>query len=249
MDVNATERLRKIISDKVWQRYDNFFIPDQTMEYSLLSFMAKMNSEQQNLFFSILEDYLIITEYRDDARDILSQLLEVVPQQSNIIVCALFAYEIKNVSQQSNKGNIQVYDSPFSQKFQGAQGYKVIVDDFIGSGDQFLGIADDLRKQGLSSHFDAVASIVIQNEGKSRIEVAGYNVICAHVRGKCLADSAIENAYELNDSVEKQIGVFPSMKRGYNQSEAAVTLRRTPNNTLPAFWLKGSSNWPAPFPR
>lgn len=39
------------------------------------------------------------------------------------------------------------------------------------------------------------------------------------------------------------------MELGYAESEALVTMIKTPNNTFPFYWYEKNSNSYAPFPR
>lgn len=59
-------------------------------------------------------------------------------------------------------------------------------------------------------------------------------------------------ALRIYDQIESHLSVAEEYKRGYEQSEALITLKRTPDNTLPIFWSrkdKDGTKWPAPFPR
>jgi hypothetical protein len=56
--------------------------------------------------------------------------------------------------------------------------------------------------------------------------------------------------YQNYDAVEAILKCTEQYRRGFLGSEALVSLKRTPNNTLSIFWYEGKEkNWPAPFPR
>lgn len=133
----------------------------------------------------------------------------------------------------------------------------LFVDDFIGTGDTAISTLDDYLLN-YSAHDDEVIilTLVAQESGLKAIKDYGIAVYNAISINRGISDSAYiankEKALELIDNIEKRLKVNALFKRGYKQSEALVSLVRTPNNTFPLFWLKtkvGSQYWPAPFYR
>ena len=100
-----------------------------------------------------------------------------------------------------------------------------------------------------------LAYCVSSNAPKERLEAAGYVVLELELRGKGLERLAKrrrvpENTiYEEYDKLERKTKCSADYKRGRDQTEALVTMKATPNNTLPIFWWEGKIKWRAPFPR
>ncbi len=51
------------------------------------------------------------------------------------------------------------------------------------------------------------------------------------------------------EEIEDKMSVKRNYRLGYGQSEALVTMCRTPNNTFPVFWEEKGNMKLAPFPR
>ncbi|MCB0337828.1 MAG: hypothetical protein KDD62_16035, partial [Bdellovibrionales bacterium] len=68
----------------------------------------------------------------------------------------------------------------------------------------------------------------------------------------CFAESELDSALEVMDSIGRLMGVQKDQRLGYGGAEALVALDRTPNNTFPLYWMQKRNRqgqWPAPFPR
>ena len=54
---------------------------------------------------------------------------------------------------------------------------------------------------------------------------------------------------ELLTQIENTLGVEEEFRLGFGGSANLITLIRTPNNSLPLFWLDKGRSHTAPFPR
>lgn len=133
----------------------------------------------------------------------------------------------------------------------------LFLDDFIGSGGTAVTTIARF-KQEVEKPTDRVfvAALVAQQQGLSALDVLGVDVGVAIKRQKGITESTrIQDgmrALELMDAIETRLDIGPDYRRGYRESEALVTMIRTPNNTFPVFWTSRSSDgseWPAPFRR
>ena len=62
-------------------------------------------------------------------------------------------------------------------------------------------------------------------------------------------DEEAEHRLKLMEEIEDKMSVKRNYRLGYGQSEALVTMCRTPNNTFPVFWEEKGNMKLAPFPR
>ena len=83
----------------------------------------------------------------------------------------------------------------------------------------------------------------------------GIEVIALHVRPKALEYLSQKIERDIGEirreylEIEYLTGCPDQLKFGHNQVEASVTMKKTPDNTLPIFWHERDHSWYAPFPR
>ncbi|MFZ6723416.1 phosphoribosyltransferase-like protein [Undibacterium sp. Ji49W] len=133
----------------------------------------------------------------------------------------------------------------------------ILLDDFIGSGDTAKNSAwkvmDFLRKNDKLLVVSLVAMRhAIQYLAKYRIDVISADVVTKGIEENLDLHNKAES-YAIVDSIAADLDVGPDYVRGYKESEALVTMIRTPDNTFPMYWCTkkkvGKLDWPAPFPR
>lgn len=267
MDAKEFERLSSVVSSKHWDVYDKVRPDGKTMLDVLVEFISPMEPLERQIVSDLLENYLVIRDYSH----IIIDLLKEISERSNgraIAISAVKDYTATKVKSGAAltfemNSNTHYFDGikftfcedPASERFQDFDGFKVLVDDFIGTGNQFLDMSKYLEKNGFKKEVDLVAAIAIQQEGKLNLEKNGFNVFSVHERPKSIQNlidrsgRSAEEVYKIYDGIELRFDCPHNYKRGYGQSEAAVSLKKTPNNTLPIFWFQGKKKWPAPFPR
>lgn len=161
------------------------------------------------------------------------------PYKKNKICDHIFASDIKNKSKSSTSFT------------------SIFVDDFVGTGNTVEEFLDDYELNHKSPHEKIVFAVIcIMQKGLDYIRSRGYEVYYDKLIQKgiddCEAISDKDAAKQLMESLEAKLNVLKGYELGYLGSQALVTMIRTPNNTLPIFWLtkrRGSGEWPAPFPR
>lgn len=149
------------------------------------------------------------------------------------------------------------YTSLRHRKRKGAPATVIFVDDFIGSGRS----AQKVLHTSYRSHYIrgdklVVCCLVAQREGIRRVRRMSVPVVYAdsHLRAIREAPRAAQPAhYELVQRIANRLRIDHAYRRGYENSEALISLLRTPNNTLPIFWSRNTDEegtpWPSPFPR
>ncbi|MCU4943041.1 hypothetical protein OCF52_26565 [Bacillus cereus] len=130
-----------------------------------------------------------------------------------------------------------------------------MVDDFIGTGDTAEEALNDLIHKGINRDKIVVISLVAQEQGLNKIRSLDIKTYTAHLRKKGISDyypSEISEKYiSLMKTIEEVIKPHNKHMLGYKESEALVTMIRTPNNTFPVYWEtgKGKNKMQPPFPR
>lgn len=129
----------------------------------------------------------------------------------------------------------------------------LIVDDFIGTGDTACSALNYLfHDKNISREKIIVASIVALNQGITKISELGVQLITSLTFSKGISEHySLEDRVTkltLMNEIETKMKVHRNEKFGYGESEALVSMIRTPNNTFPVFW-KEKRGRVAPFPR
>lgn len=133
----------------------------------------------------------------------------------------------------------------------------ILVDDFIGSGEtakeaiKFYSDVCGFKKENIR-----ILTFVIHNDGLKNIinnGIKNEQVYYIHNIKRSISEGILEGKYSKKDlevmkKIEEKLRLKEIEKLGYNQSEALVTLIRTPNNTFPIFFKRKSFLTP-PFPR
>ena len=99
--------------------------------------------------------------------------------------------------------------------------------------------------------------MVSQECGKKAVEGYGVPIYASVIKNKAISDNyereEAEKKIEQMKRISKQIRVKEqNLYLGYKESEALVTMNKTPNNTLPFYWYEGKKDGKimlAPFAR
>lgn len=132
-----------------------------------------------------------------------------------------------------------------------------LVDDYLGSGETLKATLDLILKNR-SITIEQLNIITIASQADTITFVQDYNI---PLYFEDIQKRGITDYYEELEAEEK-IKVMREIERlipgsnffslGYNESEALITLTRTPDNTFPIFWKdhkKNGQEYKAPFPR
>lgn len=129
----------------------------------------------------------------------------------------------------------------------------LLVDDFIGSGGTAIEAVDYLKiEKNIEESKIFIIVIAILEIGERELICKNIPVyyIMKFVKGITdrYAPHLIPEKISLMESIESKIKVHKNERLGYNNSEALISLMRTPNNTFPVFWKENKGRI-APFPR
>jgi hypothetical protein len=133
----------------------------------------------------------------------------------------------------------------------------LLVDDFIGSGDTAdKAVSDLIDETGIDLEKIAVLTLVSQRIGYERLVAKGIKVFYSELRNRGISDEYPDpkrrNYLDIMLTIENMLKIKEEYQFGYQQSEALVTLNRTPNNTFPVYWRETTiegKNYIGPFPR
>lgn len=129
----------------------------------------------------------------------------------------------------------------------------LVVDDFVGTGDTSISALSYLIKEKkITKDKIVVLTIAAMEQGFSNVEEFGNTIHTSFLLEKGISDfypedKAIQN-FSIMDAIDRKIKTHTNEKYGYGESEALISLIRTPNNTFPIFW-KEKGDRIAPFPR
>lgn len=128
-----------------------------------------------------------------------------------------------------------------------------LIDDFIGSGETAEKALKYLISNGIDKNKIIVLALVAQREGLIKIEPYNLKTYVSLIRDKGISAAyAYEEALEkiqIMDTIEDKINVKQQFRHGYSDSQALVSMMRTPNNTFPIFWLPNKIIQYPPFIR
>ncbi len=133
--------------------------------------------------------------------------------------------------------------------------FTIFIDDFIGTGKTALEFIENYRitREGYNEKI-VICCIAAMKSGIKKLKELGIEIYYSILAETAIKDftsySDKDKVYRILDSIESRLIISDDYKRGYMESEALISLIRTPNNTLPMFWCskaKSGSSWPAPF--
>lgn len=134
----------------------------------------------------------------------------------------------------------------------------LLVDDFIGSGETAESSVNYLiNDRGILREKLVIISLVVQEEGYARVVSTGVNIYYSVVRARGISDKYADppksKFLQLMTAIEDMLSVDDDYRFGFSNSEALVTMLRTPNNTFPVYWyepiLNNGKQFISPFPR
>ncbi len=267
MTPSQIERLKQLVSDKGWSAFDLLAHPELATIEAITRMFQGLPTNEIDLSLDLLDDYIIIKDYSTAARSLMVALRDLAGDTPLLVTPLVdyqserpksghsLHYEMSNFTGLFGGRRVLFRDDPKSTSSQSHEGIHVSVDDFIGTGNQFFKMVESVVKDGLKDNITHIAAICIQESAKAYVEAAGYQVVALHVLGKGLDRLSIRRGIPRSDVVaeykklEKKTKCSSDYCLGRDETEALVTMKATPNNTLPIFWIEGKEKWPAPFPR
>lgn len=249
---------------------------DENNKYSLynrfIHTYRRLTDVERSLLISLSYHFKIVTldQYQKQLVDVLSRIVQkylgkkqtiyVYPikkkshaehiKSADVVTYLCNATQMKYTDVLSNK-NVILFGSMGqveAKKPQIQKNVLIIVDDFIGSGKYTTEVVKELISLGLSPEQIVIASLYITQAGIEKLR----NTQCLLEYGEII-EAYIEKLTPPEKAtlaeIEKKMCVDPEFQFGFGHSGTLVSLIRTPNNTLPIFWMPVGRKPAPPFPR
>lgn len=276
VSLNLVLKLNTIFRDKNWFSIENH---DFVFE-SLCSISEVLTKKENDLIFELVERYNWITynDYSVKLKKILKKIVTISENSKHKIY--LFpvikpedegknksgnsiSYMLKclkpSVPEAKNTSIIELtkFENISSENLTlGNDDLLILVDDYIGSGQTLDATLLEVNKNNtINKENLLIACIAIQKDTITRLETNNYKVIYDEVVIKGISQfyqSPLKEEYiETMLEIERKLISGRNFSLGYEESEAIITMLRTPDNTFPVFWhnYKKSTNLNPPFPR
>jgi len=134
--------------------------------------------------------------------------------------------------------------------------FLILVDDFVGSGKTFETCIKTIESYEIPLEQVILISIAIQNEGLDLVNEKKIKAYYSHIEKKGITDYFVDENQSRRKSLmklmERKLKFKSKFSLGFEESEALLSLIRTPNNTFPIFWHEyydKETIQKAPFPR
>lgn len=228
---------------------------------NIIKIAENFNSDEIDLFYDLISRYTIcdFAAYWSLTENSLNKIVKHLPNGINkVYVFPLVKPEDLQKSKSSHTV-VYLYQSltlrlsqrapsflfnkwkELSQEPKNSNYCVLLVDDFIGTGSTAIACADDyVINKKVNKNSVLISSFYSMESGFNTVKNAGYNIITLHTMKKGITDyfspKLLPAKYQIIDGIETRQGIFNTLKMGLNQSEALITLLRTPNNTFPIFW-------------
>lgn len=279
MKKQLNKSLLAIESNKIITLFENKnWVIDETNKSSLFNrfvkrYMALKSKEQKDMFLSIAKDYHLLS--LEDYSVLLLQILNEIFQnekrkdvlvfplstrkdvnriKSGVFVSYLFKSVFLKYYDNLHKKNFTIIDDYIMlEKKINKNKTLVLIDDYIGSGNQGSRALNDIlktvKKEKDSAAYNVehiyIISLVINQKGKDKInkQIKDLKNVTLHYGIK-----TVNRVFEY-EPILKEMEEYRDLDKtylGFEDCADLVTLVRTPNNTIPLF-RKGLNS--APFPR
>lgn len=265
-EAESVRILTKIFKTKDWFSKDE----DDLVYDAFFELLQVLKPSERVLLLELTERYLWLSgsEYDQGIKDALNliptdilenakklflfpiiKLTDVGKPKSGITL----VYDIKSLSPKLTKlKHLKLHTLEKFEEFEQGYGTKenellLLVDDFIGTGET---LHQCLTEIGVRMKIDmqkvVIISISCQSETFNKLKNQGLKIYSPNIIYRGISDfnaePNIEIKKELMKMIEKSIPGAKSVTLGYQESEATVTLKRTPDNTFPIFWKKVRKN-------
>ena len=270
-------KLEDIFEKKDWKKNPLH----SSVENKIFKLLNKLNENEINLILELLEkftwignnqyDKKIIDIFRSIDKSILRSATKfyffpiVKPWDTNKLksglsliyplTCILNYIEDLDHIVKSNNSVITNYKDLGRLKIAKNE-YLILVDDFIGSGRTLIKCLEKIYEYKIPPEKIIIVSIAIQEDGLKLITESKLKCYYSHIEKKGISNYFIDlertKRISLMQLIERKLKFNSKFSLGYEQSEALISLIRTPNNTFPIFWHEYADDntfKKAPFPR
>jgi hypothetical protein len=275
-DTESIRALTKIFKEKEWFTKDG----DSLVYDSFCDLLEVLAADERKLLIELTDRYFWIAgnEYEKHITDVIKE----IPEEILVGIKKLLLFPVIKPTDEgrAKSGTGLVYDikamMPKLTKMRNIspsiihefQSFKksldansntllCLVDDFIGTGDTLDQCLEEIKRYAqLNLNRTVIVSISCQKETYDKLQNKGVQIFSKYLIERGITDfneqPFIEEKKALMRSIEKQIPGASSFSLGFQESEAIITLKRTPDNTFPIFWKKLRRNgkyFDAPFLR
>lgn len=277
MDENKSiQKIAKIFKSKNWFIKD----PDDYVFDSFCELMDILTPEERALVIELTDRYLWIPgkDYEDNIKEALTEVPnDLLAEADKMFLFPIvkpgdegkmksgisLAYDIKSMIPTLNRyRHLKPIAIDDFEGFKTEPGTKekellFLIDDFIGSGDTLFQCLDEIKKRMvLDVDKLVIVTISIQKEAYDILVGKGMRIHAKYYIERGISDFNDDTSSKEKKAImkvmEKSIPGSGSYSLGWQESEATVTLKRTPDNTFPVFWKRIKRNgslYNAPFPR
>ncbi len=275
LELSDFYKLKTIFTNNGWQSKFG-------QEYALKNFwelITNLNNEQKELILDLCSRYLWVS--MPEYMGLLLETIKTIEEDKLANCQRIIVFPIINPSDakkvKSSSSLIYLFKSAYfgwpnyeNISFVVIDSYKdfskerfkegdllFLVDDYVGSGETLNSTLSEIRKNtSLKNGIINVLALAAQLETLDGLNKSGISWYVKHKRNKGISDNynspILEMQIQLMKEIEKLIIEGNYFSFGYENSEALVTMHRTPDNTFPIFWKdhrKGGKIYKAPFPR
>lgn len=257
----------QILSAKGWSKLrNNKGEPVENLTFAL--FERLEDNDEFNLLKILIDKYFLCMDYDsycfEIARNIeaafYGEKIVIIPvsdDRGKIKSGHAIGYDLTRFLEEGRFSEMLVQESLDAIKHRLDEFSVIVVDDFVGSGSQFKAFSRRCSATyGLSPSNVYLYSIVMMSKARERIGEHCYSAVPLFEFSPALSmlshSSSELDPIAVYQRIEARASVGRTYRRGYLKSEALVTMKKTPNNTLPIFWCKNDISggpWPAIFPR
>ncbi|NVK09828.1 MAG: hypothetical protein HWD89_12320 [Tenacibaculum sp.] len=277
IDIDIVMKLYALFADKKWNEIEG----NKKVFENFCKLTDNLTQEQTELIFELTERYKWITynEYNSRLTSILKSIYD--DYGKNVKKIYLFPIIKPEDEEKIKSGNNIIYMmrgiKPFIEDYDKITFVELnkfelltkdnlklknnevllLVDDYVGSGETLKAtLTEVFKNKTLTKDKIIVSSIILQNDSfefLNNIGIKSYssdNVI--KEISQFYESPALEEKIKIMEEIEQLIPGGNNFSFGYEQSEALVTMIRTPDNTFPIFWKehrKNGQKYKAPFPR
>lgn len=235
----------------------------------LIELMGKIQivgvEEYKDLLFEVLEKITISKSKEINSTIFVMPIVEEYKENCSLKTViksgSFLSYLFKNVHMQyreplaKNKFDIICgFDELNEKKIRRINNSILLLpDDFIGSGEQAVGMVEKLEQLGINRKHIIVLALFILEEGKRNLRNRKIDSYEHKKLDRAFGNSLVDKRKrELVKSISEKCGIDENQYLGHNNSEALIVLSRTPNNTLYFLHNKGkgqNKNIVPVFPR
>ena len=260
MEVTLVSKLYSIFNSKEWNQNES----NETVFESFCNLLSNITPEQSQLILDLTERYIWITlgQYQGKLIKTLNSVEdEKIEKLKRIILFPIMKPEDEHKTKSGHavlymvrgiKPMLKKYNHITFLKIENYEGLRegslkltntdaiFLLDDYLGSGETIQATLDGvLNINPIPKEYLNVISIASQLTAFEYVTSLNISIYTDIVTTKGISDfysnAERDDKTKIMMEIEKMIS-GNHFSFGYNQSEALITLIRTPDNTFPIFW-------------